>query len=371
MSDDKRKVLEMLEAGKISKEDAGRLLTALGENDDAFSEKDMSPNSAIQQNIPQLTLQPEIPQMPEYDTDGDARDEAPEDNSEGYECCAAANSFDEIETLNIEWVNGPVEIYCGNGDTVKITEYSKRPLKDGEHLELDEDDGEISIRFSGKAGKRGISGMLGFVKLSKRLVVELPRSFEGFDSLNITNVSGDITVNGLSADESEISSVSGRLSVSELRGESLSLSTVSGWLCAANVFAEELSISSVSGKVEINGFNAEDASLGTVSGKLTAEGCAENITLNTTSGEQILRLNGSAEEIRTNSVSGSTRLYIPDNPAGFEVSYNSVSGGLSSEFPLTFEDGKMNKKSGKGFYGQGETEIGMNSMSGALSLCKA
>lgn len=384
MNDDKRKVLEMLEEGKITKQDAQRLLAALGndgestafptapqlsEIDEAFEKAEHV--TANIPSVPALTLQYDIPEIPEIPDIPEMREDYEtdyyEDDNDESACVAFSEECENVEELNISWVNGTVEVLRGDGDRMSVVETAKRPLTENERLVLKAEDGEVTIQFMKKPS---IFGKMNMGKLAKHLVVTLPRGVEKLSDLMVANVSGDVKVDGITAEDMNVSSVSGTVYATDLRGEEINLSAVSGTVKSANVSADTLNVSCVSGKANINGFNAKEAELSTVSGDLEAEGCAENISLSTTSGKQTLCLTGCPEQMSTHSVSGKTVLAIPELPGGFTVSYNSMSGKLNCEYPLNFEN-TASKKSGRGVYGNGDLEIGMSSTSGDFKIIKA
>ena len=78
-----------------------------------------------------------------------------------------------ISRLRVNWVNGPVEVRPWEGDTLRLTEYSPRPLKEEERLSLREENGCLTVQWTQKPAI-----FLGFrpLTLQKHLVVELPQT---------------------------------------------------------------------------------------------------------------------------------------------------------------------------------------------------
>lgn len=478
MSDEKRRVLEMLAAGTITEGDAARLLDALGESRDgvpagkpvpeltlcpdggeemleqaAQVEQEASKlndaiDSAVEQAVnisaeagefekmgeaisdavnqainesfaamPPIPPMPPVPPEPPVPPVPPAPPKAPEETAAQYPCPAEGSFLaGHVDSLKINWVAGPVEIRTWEGDSPRISEYAKRPLEENERLWFSYDDGEMEIRWTkdgrtvSKGGflKRGVwSGMS---TLSKRLVVELPQSLGTLEELKVNSASGSVLLENLNVylEDADINTASGALTLSGLHGESLRFNTASGSITADHIAGEDVHLNSasgclyleqltgeelyansasgsmnaegihgetiklttVSGSLNAKGLSGEEIKLSTVSGSLSAEGTCENMEASTVSGRLYVRTMTMPEAVKLSSVSGAVQLDLPESAGdgGFTVEYKTTSGSFRSEFPLT---GKLDKKSGSGEFGDGETEIRISTMSGGIQLCKA
>ena len=47
---------------------------------------------------------------------------------------SAEGGVEDLEEIDISWVSGPVELRPYDGSTVRVTEYSKYPLEEGQRL---------------------------------------------------------------------------------------------------------------------------------------------------------------------------------------------------------------------------------------------
>lgn len=318
MSEEKRRVLEMLEAGQITGEDAARLLEALGEGGIEPVPESCEPHigSVVEESyekameevrtdlkaqvdeaarslgevadqvveamggegsVPSLTLWPD---MPEANLEASMPAEAggEEQPAAGIQTIAPIDVHGEpysrhdgiegVENIDIEWVNGPVELRLWNGQGVNVTEYSSRPLDWDQQLQLQMKDGSLQIRWTN--GKAFWKKML----LSKHLVVEIPGGL-GLERVKVKNVSGKISAAGFSGEKIELSSVSGGVEVRELEAERLECNSVSGSVRAEALTCEKLDLNSTSGSVSATGIAAEKVDSNTVSGTLTVHGNAE------------------------------------------------------------------------------------------------
>ena len=178
MSEEKRRILEMVQEGKITQEDAARLLEALGEEDAVGSEavpgdpsdRETVPeeggswakehegdedcqgpsqrveihlkgegakpffqeiSNALEQAGPALEqLGGRVGQVVE-----DFLGERPVSSGSILPLPKEGNAYEEppigrpVSRLKVEWVRGPVEIRPWEGDTVRVAEYASRPLK--------------------------------------------------------------------------------------------------------------------------------------------------------------------------------------------------------------------------------------------------
>lgn len=414
MNEGKQKILNMLEAGIISQEDAYRLLEALGEETE-FPEKQQADAPPEQREesggVPSLTLYPEgmeeklekvfaeadapeappapeIPEIPEtppipqassipFVSESSPAEQTGVETPHEYPGLGSA-----IRSLDVEWMSGSVEVFYGEGDQVKVAEYAKRPLSDGEKMEVSMVNGSLRIAWS----KSHIRWPF-FKSVAKRLVVELPKTGSPLETVDIGVVSASISLNGLMANSLSAHTVSGEISAFGLQGRRIGLSSTSGRIDARTLSAEELKlstvsgkltgdfsavnagISSTSGKIELRGDAAGTLKLSSVSGSVRFEGTAGgSVKAKTTSGSSCLALGTMPESLQSSSVSGSVTLLLPDTAEGFSAEYHTVSGGFDCDFPVT---GTREKRSGSLRCGMGKTRIDLSTTSGSMRIEKS
>lgn len=438
MSEEKRRVLEMLETGKITQEDALRLLEALGEKEggtadtgtapagtepgqdageqpaskesaearpsqepppaatqmeDSFSrameevrgdvedavreagkalqdaaEEAVSVMSDVAKAVPNLTLWPETPMgepleepaiPPVPDTAVENGASIPY-TAEGVPYTYPGASA-QISAIDIEWVSGPVELRPWDGDRINVTEYAKRPLNEGQRLDMSvQADGVLRIRWT-----REKAFWKNMFMVNKHLVVEVPKGLaQKLEKLNIKTVSGSVGILGISGEDFSLTSTSGAVSACDGAAEKLKLNSVSGSVKVERFSAEKLDLNTTSGRLSAEGFEAEKAKLNTVSGAVRAYGSAESLDINSVSGSLELLLGACPEDAKLKTVSGRITVGVPENQ-GFTAKYNSVSGGFRTDFPVT---GNLGNKSGKAVYGSGETQFSLNTMSGGMEI---
>ena len=266
-----------------------------------------------------------------------------------------------ISRLRVNWVNGPVEVRPWEGDTLRLTEYSPRPLKEEERLALREENGCLTVQWTQKPAI-----FLGFrpLTLQKHLVVELPQTAP-LEEVKASTVSGALYLTGFQAGAIQGETASGPLLCQALAAHSLAAETVSGALRLEGVSARQLACNAVSGKTELLGFSCATLKGETVSGALTATGSGEEIKLSTVSGALSLQAEQYPCTARLNTVSGKISLGLPQEGPGFTVEYDSVSGGFRSRFPLI---GDITKRHGQVAFGQGGAALHLETVSGAMEL---
>ena len=266
-----------------------------------------------------------------------------------------------VSRLKIDWINGPVEVRCWEGEAIRVTEYASRPLKDRERMALREEGGQLTISWSQSPA---LLGGLGKLFLKKHLVVELPQN-AWLDQVKVEVPIGGAYLSGFQAGEVKAETVSGPLSCRGLGAEKLKGESVSGTVRVESVAARVLDVESVSGMVELLDISGEKITAETVSGALAARGSGEEIKLETVSGTLSLEAGQYPRTARMETVSGSVRLGLPQEGPGFTLEYESRSGNLNSRFPLT---GNLGKHHGRGSFGAGGAEIHLETVSGAMEL---
>ena len=179
MSEEKRRILEMLEAGKITQEDAARLLDALGEEGDTDEpqkslEETVEPHKSPEEPVGtseekadwadllgnlgagvdkavQEAIQAASPVLENLGSEVDSAVQQackalkkstvvgvvlPQKGSDQLPLPLEENVYEApvgaaVTKLRVEWINGPLEIRSWEGDTIRVAEYASRPLKDG------------------------------------------------------------------------------------------------------------------------------------------------------------------------------------------------------------------------------------------------
>ncbi len=204
---------------------------------------------------------------------------------------------ERITSLSVEWYGGSIEVSAYGGDTVEISENGAGS---------DEDD---ALRYRVTGGRleikpRKSEWLFAFGSFKdKELTVKIPSAFmEDFRGLKIDSTTADIYLDGISA------------------SGSVEIENVSGEITAENITARSFECDTVSGGVSV---------LGAVS----------RFTFDSVSGDARLDNSVALSELEADTVSGDVTLILPEN-SGFEIEFDSVSGELECDFPLVSRDGE-------------------------------
>ncbi len=267
-----------------------------------------------------------------------------------------------VSGLDVEWVNGLVDVKVGSGRVIRVTEHSSQPLSEDERLSMSISGDTLKIKWRDQ-----IINFSLFENTYRDVTVEVPREVAAaLSELSCSTASGDIRVSGFTAEETDLSTASGSIELSGLTGEEVEVSTASGAIELSDVTVSgTLEAHTTSGIMRFDRVNAENTELSTVSGSVAYQGGAKEITASSVSALIRAELDRCPDLAELSAVSGSLVLAIPECD-GFDVDYNSVSGSFFSDFPVTGAVGK----SGRGLYGTGKASFRFSTTSGDMSVEK-
>ena len=272
----------------------------------------------------------------------------------------------EISGLDIDWINGKVEIKVGSGNLIRITEQpASGTLSEDDQLKLSSSGGILKIQWDHQF--RLISLGL-FENRRKDLVVEIPRALAAaMTDISCSNTSGEIEISGFTAENLNASSTSGNITLSDLRlSEILRTDTTSGAILCTHVTAgEEFHVDTTSGSAALTEMRTKTADLNTVSGKITYSGSAEEFHGSSVSAAIRGEFVSCPEKVDLSSVSGLLTVAMPEN-SGFEAEYSSISGKFSSDFPVSGGVGT----SGRALYSSGTASFRFSTTSGDMQVLK-
>jgi DUF4097 and DUF4098 domain-containing protein YvlB len=239
-------------------------------------------------------------------------------NSDSYLVGSAEISASDIKEIDIDWVEGSVNIEVHTGDKLIISE--PEDLEDADRLRYKVENGRLTIKFRK-------SSFFRFKPLDKPLTVKIPESYRSFVLFMIETVSANMKAASIIGDEVKLEAVSGNISIKDFTCNLMKVETVSGNIQIDNAAVEELKLEAVSGDINFIG-NADDVDAETVSGtiNLTSHTCPHTLDFE--------------------SVSGDIKLRIPEND-GFELRLETVSGDFSCAFPTTKERKEYVYKNGR------------------------
>lgn len=272
--------------------------------------------------------------------------------------------------VSIQNISGDITVTGGSGDDVSV-EAIKRTRRDRSQLD------QVRVDVDNAAGRLDVR-------------TSYPR-------MSNINVSVEYTVTVPSGVSVELHSVSGSVKVTGVGGV-VRAETVSGNVTATDTPKLEAA-RSVSGNVSFSGVSTDTGvSIGSVSGNVTGKGIkAHGLELSSVSGDVVMSdvtcdrlgaksVSGAIDYSGTitksgrydmNSHSGSVRLALSNAP-GFEVTANTFSGSIRSDFPLTIggdadrRRGRtgVNGRSIRATFGDGSAILTLRTFSGNIVIEK-
>lgn len=207
------------------------------------------------------------------------------DDADGYLPASGEAALDGVDIIDIDWVNGDIELIVDDGDSVRFAESGGETLPEWQRLRYRQDGSRLSIRYC--ASGRDLGRLT-----EKHLTIYIPAGLR-LAQLCTDVVSAAVTLRDVTVDDLTVNATSGDLTLEDCQVESMGYSSTSGVLYAAGSFTT-VSCDGVSGDVY-----------------LVCAAAPQHITVDT--------------------VSGYTELLLPAG-SGFRATLDSVSGTLDSDF---------------------------------------
>jgi DUF4097 and DUF4098 domain-containing protein YvlB len=279
----------------------------------------------------------------------------------GDEACSigdAVISAEGVDSLNVKWVAGNVDIKFVESDKISFSEESTHVISTDMKMRYRVNDGVLEIMYG-----RSRNIFFGFWgrDYSKDLTIELPVSMSGtMDNIVIETVSANIKVDGKIDNPIEFIYTE---AAAELR--TLRIDTVSGNVAVGMIYVSDaVDIQTVSGKVDISLSETARLNVGTVSGEAIFRGEADNIDFESVSGSMQLYI-GQFRTLDADTTSGQVRVILNSSEiSGFAVDFDSLSGSFKSDFPTTVSGNRYTN-------GDGSASVDFDSVSGGLTISYA
>lgn len=228
-------------------------------------------------------------------------------NENLYSIGSAQIPADGITEISVDWISSDINIKYYDGDTISIEEPQQK--SESHSLRYRVDGNELKIKYC-KSGLRDAD----WKGADKKLTLLLPADLQ-LINLDVDSVSSNLVVNGINANE----------------------------------------------------LNAE-----TVSGNITADGNFTKIDINSVSGNFDISTAVSPVEVESESVSGNFTITMPSDISGFTLRTSTVSGSFKrNDFSPVTSVTDNKGKNGTFTYGNGSTEIDLNSVSGDFEVKSA
>lgn len=190
------------------------------------------------------------------------------ENADDY-VMGGASLSDAISEIEINWVSGSVTVQYHDGDTVLVSETCSRELEEQSSLYYRVVGDTLMIQYAK-------SGVWTNIDFQKDLTVSLPKPSDEDGAviteydLSIETVSADVEILGIQTQKCELENVSGEISAS-LLGEmtSLQIENISGNVSIHVDCLDRFDVESVSGNVSLTGEDIRSGDIETVSGNVS------------------------------------------------------------------------------------------------------
>ncbi len=256
------------------------------------------------------------------------------DNEKEYSVGATELSANEFTSVRVDWISGNIYLHAYDGDKVKLEETSHDDIEEKYQLRWLVKDNTLYIRPCKSMSSWNLADEIP----TKDLFIYIPNDLAVImDEVEIDNSSACMSISGITADEFDIASVSGDI-----------------WFEKCN--ANEMKIENVSGYVNLTETNADIFDIENVSGNVEIMGIVNSLSADSVSGEVLLCTNQAPQSADILTVSGDIKFQLLESE-GFCIDFDSVSGKVTSEFPLTINDGEQT-------YGNGSRDFNFETVSG-------
>ena len=272
-----------------------------------------------------------------------------------------------VDTVEINWTSGRVELMEADGAALNVTEKTDN-LTDDQLMRWWLDGKTLRIQY----WKSGYTGTLN--NAQKRVTVEIPKDI----TLTVHVTSGEIITGDHRLKTAALEATSGEIKLGAVNADEITLQATSGELHAGPLrAAKQITMICTSGKIEIDNAMADAVTLQSTSGAIVSGPIdAKEFTVNCTSGD--IKLDAvKAENAKVRSTSGDVKLGVyqcgtvsigstsgdvtltPVHGAGMTVDYSTNSGSLN---------GKGGEKKYHEVIGDGLSPVTVNTSSGDLRL---
>lgn len=269
-----------------------------------------------------------------------------------YKSGNAEFEAETVKRININWTSGNVRVVRGTSNKVKISEVLNSSDETMQyHLDSD---GTLKIYDSKREFK--IFSMEFFsYKRSKELTVQVPSDAKLLE-IDVSTASAGVKIESNSAEELSVSTASGNIELFDVDGKTLDLDTVSGEIDAKKCTYTDIEVNSISGRSEINTYsNCHEFAAESVSGDIIV--CFDNFYSEQKSSDSEIY------KISAASVSGAVEVNLPVGIKGFTAELDSISGYKNVNFDVLQKNDKI-------IYGNGESKIDIETVSGAIEINK-
>ena len=229
-------------------------------------------------------------------------------------------TFDEVDSIEVIDISNDVKIVKGESGAVKVTYAESEKFG----YSLKQHGGKLTVEYKDYRQWFEFFGI--FIGYDYNLVVEVPE--EKLDSLDVSNVSGDVLVDDIRANEVNLKTTSGDITTSGNMGD-LHTSSTSGAVSVSGTFDGDVKASCTSGEIKLNNITAKDVNLSVTSGDIKINNAnLSSVETDTMSGDIELEKLICTGDIDADTTSGDVEF---DSVNAENYTVNTTSGKVDAE----------------------------------------
>ena len=323
MNDEKQMILNMLKEGKITVEEASDLIEALGKNSrksDNLTDKITGAVDNIIKKATDTIQSIDLDQtldLSQFNIKGD------------YNTQKETRIDDEINHIEIDIVNGDIEIDRSDDNTIVISQSiwaKKADLNDFLDIEVKDDLLAISINENYKN-----------IQASSDIRLSLGSNL--YDSLDINQVNGKVDISDVDFTNLDLNNVNGKILLINIRG-AVNVNNVNGKIDVKNIFGP-LDIENVNGPIYLYNISGEYADVSTVNGNIRVDGLASDKLKAKSNAGNIRVFNiKNTKDIDLDSGFGNMVVDTTDFDGVIRANVESKSINITEKFANKIQDGK-------------------------------
>ena len=241
--------------------------------------------------------------------------------SDGEQMSEMYTTSSQIREIEIQWVLGTITIEAGDVDQVV---YQETPVSDSRYRMVTKaSSDELKIQYCSENVGLSFSMFGTEINVVKDLTITVPKDMT-LESLEIEAASAEVIIRGLTIDE--------------------------------------VSLDTASGKCELEGCRIGELDVDTASGDIRFNGSLNVLDFDAASAEFEGFFDNTPRRIKMDSLSGDIDITLPSD-AGFTVSMDAMSSGITSDFETVIRNGDY-------ICGNGYCQIEYSGMSGDITIRK-
>ncbi len=236
----------------------------------------------------------------------------------------------DISEVNIEWLQGNINVILYEGETIQIEEYSKLSLTRNETAYVSEANSQVNVYFNEELSFDDTQNS------TKNLNIFIPNN-SSLETLKIKSSKSNIEISGLNIKHLTAESVDGEIRINDMDSKFINVKLNSGLISMSNIFSSNLEVASWNNDTIINQADTENFVFDSTMGDLSINGNIENMQISSVYGDLAIITKHVPSELDLDSVGGNIEVTMPDND-GFILNTSQIYGEIISDDFNLIED---------------------------------